>query len=44
MPADAPAEERLAFAILIANGGYGGRAAAPFAPILAKLLEELKLL
>jgi peptidoglycan glycosyltransferase len=43
LPSGAPRERRIAFAILVVNGGYGGRAAAPFAPVLAGLLEDLKL-
>jgi peptidoglycan glycosyltransferase len=43
LPAGAPPSRRIAFAILVVNGGYGGRAAAPFAPVLAGLVEELKL-
>jgi cell division protein FtsW (lipid II flippase) len=36
-PAAGPAEDRVAFAIVIANGGYGGKAAAPFAAEVAEL-------
>jgi peptidoglycan glycosyltransferase len=44
LPYGAPAAKRVAFAILIVNGGYGARAAAPFAPVLAGLLQELQLM
>lgn len=40
-PANAPAGERIAFAILVANGAYGGRAAAPFAPVVVSAAREL---
>jgi len=43
LPAGAPPARRIAFAILVVNGGYGGRAAAPFAPVLAGILDDLKL-
>ncbi len=39
-PADGPADQRIAFAILVANGRYGGRAAAPFAPVLVNTARE----
>ncbi len=39
-PAAGPAEDRVAFAIVVANGGYGGTAAAPFAAEVAELARE----
>jgi peptidoglycan glycosyltransferase len=39
-PAAGPAEDRVAFAIVVANGGYGGAAAAPFAADIAELARE----
>jgi peptidoglycan glycosyltransferase len=39
-PAGGGADERIAFAILVANGSYGGRAAAPFAPVLVSAARE----
>lgn len=40
-PANAAPADRIAFAILVANGRYGGRAAAPFAPVLVNAAREL---
>jgi peptidoglycan glycosyltransferase len=40
-PAGAPVDQRIAFAIVVANGRYGGRAAAPFAPQLIDAAREL---
>ncbi len=39
-PAAGPVEDRVAFAIIVANGGYGGAAAAPFAADIAELAHE----
>ncbi len=39
-PAEGPAAERIAFAILVANARYGGTAAAPFAPRLVELARD----
>lgn len=41
-PYDAPPERRIAFAILIENARYGGRAAAPFALRIAEAARELR--
>jgi peptidoglycan glycosyltransferase len=40
-PAGAPVDQRIAFAIVVANARYGGRAAAPFAPQLVDAAREL---
>ncbi len=39
-PAGEGQAERIAFAILVANGSYGGRAAAPFAPVLVSAARD----
>jgi cell division protein FtsI/penicillin-binding protein 2 len=43
-PYGAPPERQVAFTILVEHGRYGGRAAAPFAPEIARLAQSLKLI
>jgi cell division protein FtsW (lipid II flippase)/cell division protein FtsI/penicillin-binding protein 2 len=40
-PFDAPPERRLAFAVIVENGGYGGRIAAPVAREVMEAAREL---
>jgi peptidoglycan glycosyltransferase len=42
-PFDAPAEGRLAFAVLVEHGGYGARAAAPIAREIIDAAAQLGL-
>jgi cell division protein FtsI/penicillin-binding protein 2 len=43
-PYDAPAEQRLAFAVVVEHGGYGAKFAAPIARELIEAAQELNLL
>jgi cell division protein FtsI/penicillin-binding protein 2/cell division protein FtsW (lipid II flippase) len=43
-PYDAPPERRLAFAVVVEHGGYGGRVAAPIARELMEAARQLGLL
>jgi len=43
-PFAGPAERRLAFAVLVEHGGYGGRIAAPIAREVMEAARELGLL
>jgi peptidoglycan glycosyltransferase len=43
-PFDGTPERRLAFAVVVENGGYGGRIAAPIARQLMEAAKELGLL
>jgi peptidoglycan glycosyltransferase len=43
-PIDGAAERRLAFAVVVEHGGYGGRVAAPVARELMEKAKELGLL
>jgi cell division protein FtsI/penicillin-binding protein 2 len=43
-PYDAPPERRLAFAVVVEHGGYGGRVAAPIARELMEAAKQLGLI
>ena len=43
-PFDGPPERRLAFAVIVENGGYGGRVAAPVAREVVEAARELGLI
>ena len=43
-PFDAPAAERIAFAVVVEHGGYGARAAAPIARELIEAARDLGIL
>jgi cell division protein FtsI/penicillin-binding protein 2 len=43
-PADAPVPDRIAFAVMVEHGGYGGQLAAPVARELVEAARDLKII